>query len=614
MPSIASVGGSLAGCRPQQHGITAARNLIRTRVFTQTYFSPPERYTRLSRFWIPTGGLHAKAKQEGYLIPRLVDAFDKLIRAGFLRQSQPGIFHLLPLAQRVQNKLEQLIDYHMALLGASKVSLSSLSSQALWQKTGRLEAYGPELLRLEDRKATKLLLAPTHEEEITLLVAGVVHSYKDLPLRLYQIGRKYRDELRPRQGLLRSREFTMKDLYTFDVSTEAALATYQQVRKAYSQLFDTLKLPYLVAEASSGDIGGDLSHEYHLPTSIGEDHVISCTECDYVANEEMAVPATMAPTAVVQSAEMMLFRGITKDRKQLVHVWFPASVEDKHTGQPRLLTALDINMHIIKTVVPLDSGIKLHAGMAAASKAASQPPLRAVHIVDPRVATAFSDSAMRKSLEHAAMPKMEAESCADGFHEIDVLRMHDGDSCPKCSMPSLRVQKAIELGHTFHLGTKYSKALSAQVQIPGEADRAVSQRTFVQMGCHGIGVSRIIGAVADHLSDDKGLNWPRHIAPFEVVVVPFPEYAEDAATVATRLSETRSTTDVALDVLLDDRPLSLPWKVKDADAVGYPVVVVLGRTWQENRTCSVQCRRLGSVRDVSLDELAVHVRQLLEQI
>ncbi|KAK7970211.1 prolyl-tRNA synthetase [Apiospora saccharicola] len=234
----------------------------------------------LSRTWLPTGGLAQPDKEDGH---------SKLVRAGYLRQSHPGVFHMLPLGLRVQEKLEKLIDKHMLSVGASKVSLSSLSSQALWERTNRLDAYGPELFRLTDRKDAPLILAPTHEEEITSLVSKLVTSYKNLPLRLYQIGRKYRDELRPRQGVLRSREFVMKDLYTFDASVEAALESYAEVRAAYSQLFDELKIPYVVAEASSGDIGGDLSHEYHLHSSMGEDMVISCNSCSYVANEELAV-------------------------------------------------------------------------------------------------------------------------------------------------------------------------------------------------------------------------------------------------------------------------------------------------------------------------------------
>ena len=241
-----------------------------------------DRY-RLSNFFIPTQRRPNDATGPEY-------GHDLLVRAGFLRQAYSGIFHLLPLGLRVLSKLENLIDKHMRRLGASKVSLSSLSSEELWQRSGRLDkGRSSELLRLEDRKGAKYLLSPTHEEEITTIIAHTVHSYKDLPLRLYQISRKYRDEPRPRQGLLRGREFLMKDLYTFDATEHAARETYELVREAYVAFLEDLKLPYIVARADSGNMGGTLSHEYHFASSSGEDTIISCDTCNYSINEELYI-------------------------------------------------------------------------------------------------------------------------------------------------------------------------------------------------------------------------------------------------------------------------------------------------------------------------------------
>lgn len=215
---------------------------------------------------------------------------DLLIRAGFLRQAYSGIFHLLPLGLRVQNKIERLIDKHMLRLGASKVSLSTISSEELWQRSRRLDkGRTSELLRFADRKGAKYLLSPTHEEEITTIIANAVHSYKELPLRLYQVSRKYRDEPRPRQGLLRGREFLMKDLYTFDVTEDAARQTYEEVREAYVAFLEELKLPFLVARADSGNMGGTLSHEYHFASPQGEDTIINCDKCELSMNEELYI-------------------------------------------------------------------------------------------------------------------------------------------------------------------------------------------------------------------------------------------------------------------------------------------------------------------------------------
>lgn len=532
---------------------------------------------------------------------------------------------MLPLGHRVQEKLEMLIDKYMHQIGASKVSLSSISSQALWQQTNRLEGYGPELFRLTDRKDIPLLLAPTHEEEITTLVSKTVKSYKSLPLRLYQIGRKYRDEIRPRQGVLRSREFLMKDLYTFDYSIQSALSTYEEVRAAYSRLFDELKLPYLVAEASSGDIGGDLSHEYHLPTPIGEDNVISCNSCDYVANEELATAGpiplddtTPGPdTGDVPTANV--WRGISKDRLTLVNVWYPASFSDD-----------SVNTYAIKSILPeLDASLN-NPIQYWPSSSEPKPHVHLVNIVDYRLGSPFSNALKTNANLEVLLPSgtnVGLTTITTDFvvsskddEPLNLLRIQDGDNCPRCSSGKLKVQKAVELGHTFHLGTRYSDPLEAHVQVPSNLieDNTESKSTkkmttvSMQMGCHGIGVSRIIGAVADHLADEKGLNWPRAIAPFDVIVIPGKNLEGDGEGVSHELA---NSLDTKLDVLLDDRPESFPWKMRDADLVGYPIIVILGRGWDSHdKICEVQCRRLSSVEHVPVRSLVTHVYNLLGQL
>ncbi|KAI1302501.1 class II aaRS and biotin synthetase [Xylaria venustula] len=633
---------------------------------------PPNNFSRLSNLWLITGGIAPIEHEDGHA---------KLVRAGYLRQSHAGIFHTLPLGERVQRKLEGLIDKYMSQLGASKVSLSSISSQALWEKTNRLEGYGQELFRFTDRKDVPYILAPTHEEEITTLVANNVKSYKNLPLRLYQIGRKYRDEIRPRHGVLRSREFVMKDLYTFDYSLQSALKTYDEARAAYNRLFDELKLPYLVAEASSGDIGGDLSHEYHLPSSIGEDNVISCIDCDYVANEELATARpdyqayidaegakpgidaestnpTPPGAAILQHQSGIytpelrstqelrpdtagqVWSGISKDRKTLVSVWYPRTFE-----------AADINTHALKSVVPdLDTSIEdalpLWESIASTKKRKSPPP-QMINIIDYRLGEDFVN-VLREDPNLADVKFITSSPTGEPFNAI---RIRDGDACPRCTSGKLTVQKAIELGHTFHLGTKYSDVLGARVHVPAslvedsqvensnqtkdnnpaeDSSQAASSTSAksgsavsvvgvsMQMGCHGIGVSRIIGAVADHLSDKRGLSWPRAIAPFEVVVIPGKHTEEDVLTVIHSLTQSQpsDTSNIfpPIDLALDDRADSFPRKLKDADVVGYPVIVILGRQWASDRLCEVQCRRLGSTESIGLDRLQEHVNGLLAQL
>ncbi|KAI2472161.1 prolyl-tRNA synthetase [Annulohypoxylon bovei var. microspora] len=584
-------------------------------------------FTCRSRYWIPESQGIQPAKNE--------TAHDMLLRAGYLRQSHSGIHHMLPLGQRVEEKLQNIIDKYMLQLGASKVSLSSISPQSLWKKTNRLDGYGQELFRLVDRKKKALLLAPTHEEEITALVSSASLSYKQLPLRVYQIGRKYRDEFRPRAGLLRSKEFLMKDLYTFDYSIKSALSTYEEVRAAYARLFDELKLPCLSAEASSGDIGGDTSHEYHLPSPIGEDFVMSCDSCDYIANEEVASARLSHPDDNSENvldndwSSVNVWRGVSKDRATLVNVWYPASFEGG-----------DINTHAIKSVFPeLDSSLEHSMQFWSSNPPNLTKPrgdLRIMNIIDYRLGSPFL-SAFQTKLSNPSpsliLPKNSDINLPDITNDfitssangdlLNVVRIRDGDSCPRCESGKLKVQKAIELGHTFYLGTRYSEALGATVEVPshlleGEATPTkptkskTQMKVYYQMGCHGIGVSRMIAAVADHLADKKGLNWPRAIAPFEVIVIPGRNMEEDGVLVSKQL--TNSQGHQPFDLMLDDREATLPWKLNDADLIGYPVIVILGKKWISEKQAEVQCRRLGSKEHVPLEDLPAHINKLLSQL
>ncbi|KAL8371009.1 hypothetical protein RB595_001047 [Gaeumannomyces hyphopodioides] len=610
---------------------------------------------RLRNSYVPLGAVtdkNHKAEEDGH---------SKLIRAGFLRQAHAGIFHLLPMGFRVQEKIKRLIDKHMQSIGASRVSLSAISSPSLWRKSGRYDKIGSELFQLLDRKDTPYLLSPTHEEEITSLVRQTVVSYKSLPLRVYQITRKYRDEFRPRKGLLRSREFMMKDLYTFDVSVKSALATYNEVRAAYDKLFSELRLPVLVAEASSGDMGGDLSHEYHLAISQGEDDVIKCDGCGYTANSEVAetsLPISQDPEiAKPASADVKVWRGISKDRFTLVNVWYSGPARDTEC----------VNIHAVKRLVPnIDTSIENATdswwtalrppneaeGGLTDSYTDSRPSLRFVNLVDGSVAHLSIRALAKEELAPTVLPfrkEVAAElnvplpefiSFDRHGERLHLLAIQDGDPCPKCDSGALKVTQAIELGHTFHLGDRYSEPMGASINVPSSkidqdeqaiAPGSVAESTtrgsgeqevkvHMQMGCHGIGVSRIMGAVADHLADDRGLNWPRTIAPYEVAVLSHKNLDEEAVQVYDMLVRGDSVRDAAspqmapLDLLLDDRDRSLPWKLKDADLMGYPVIVVVGNEWEKTRRCEVQCRQLGVQEFVSVDDLYSRVNELLGKL
>ncbi|OTA19527.1 hypothetical protein BTJ68_15332 [Hortaea werneckii EXF-2000] len=454
---------------------------------------------RLSNFWSPT---QRKPKGDRSHQDGEIDGHELLLRAGFLRQSASGIFHLLPLGLRVQDKIEKLIDKHMTSLGASKTSLSSLSSEDLWRQSGRLDGRDSEFFRLQDRKEARLLLSPTHEEEITKIVADAVHSYKDLPLRLYQITRKYRDEARPRQGLLRGREFVMKDLYTFDTTESQARETYEAVRQAYVAFLTDLRLPYLVANADSGNMGGKLSHEYHFASDRGEDTIIGCNQCDYSVNEELFI-------------------------------------------------------------APLD-------------KAPSPPVADDAPSMPTKAGFFFAVSKDRRKLLWATQPAQDGK---------------------------LKLQQATEIGHTFHLGTRYSQPM--QLQVLDANNKQVS----VSMGCHGIGVSRLIGAIATLLADKEGLGWPVAIAPFEAVLISTPNV--NKADVESLYDQIHNA---AVDMTIDDRDRAMGWKLNDADLVGYPFVVVMGRAWANKRALELQCRRLGIKEEVQAADVVSRIAELSQRL
>lgn len=447
----------------------------------------------------------------------------------------------------------------------------------------------------------------------------------------------------------------MKDLYTFDYSIPSALETYHQVRGAYTKIFDELKLPYLVADADSGDMGGNLSHEFHFPTPNGEDNVISCTSCGYVANEELAetgfrpddnfneineTSTTDESTSPLGEAMAVLqpsiWRGISRDRRTLINVWYPAG--SSPSEQP------DINPHAVKSAVPeFDASVEDPLPFWAESRSATTPSKshRLVNLVDSRLPRSARERIESQDPSLAFWPvQLNGQSPAVAIdsmsydpvtgHPLNLLRIKDGDPCARCATGTLKVEKAIEMGHTFYLGTRYSKPLNATVSVPRhllrdgdsepttatpDGDLNEEQKVPIQMGCYGIGVSRMIAAVADTLADEKGLNWPRIMAPFETVVIPAKGLDDAASEVYDALSSAAGPArGPRLDVVLDDRAESFPWKMRDADLVGYPVIVVAGRRWKAERICEVQCRRLNVREERPFDQIPAFVESLLSKL
>lgn len=449
----------------------------------------------------------------------------------------------------------------------------------------------------------------------------------------------------------------MKDLYTFDCSPALALATYHEVKAMYTRLFSELKLPYLVAEADSGDMGGKLSHEFHFPTPKGEDHIISCNTCDYVANEELAecalpvdVPSKISIPTVSEAIasvhnDVKVWRGVSRNRDTLINVWYSPSLErslsSSEVGPP------EVNINAIKALIPdLDASVQdclsLWANQSGhvgdMERGTTLPyPRKLLNLVDCRLPPAVQQLILSKSPDLPFWPASLKGLSMDGDSEtlvddpitqkpLNLLRIRAGDLCPRCPGGRLDVQKAIELGHTFHLGTRYSEPLSASVAVPSTLlgdqptpaervqDKTQNLEVSLQMGCHGIGVTRMIGAVAETLADSKGLNWPRMMAPFEVAIVPGNGLEEAASVVYDTLISPGGDKDSVLDLIIDDRLHSFPWKMKDADLVGYPVIVVVGRRWVAEQVVEIQCRRLRIREEMHITKTLLFVASLLLQL
>ena len=489
--------------------------------------------------------------------------------------------------------------------------------------------------------------------------------------------RKYRDEPRPRQGLLRTKEFLMKDLYTFDATTEQALQTYQTVRQAYDAFFSEFKIPHLTAEASSGEIGGNISHEYHFLSKKGEDNLVSCSSCDHVVNEELAEsriaqahrhpksadedivtsqeidssswkqwnsePRPLGPGEIFgakfesqASDDQNQWYGISQDRNTLIHAFLPCEVETR-AGAGKRYRKTEINPYAIKRIFPeLDLGVEDPLGsfkpekILGTAEENTRREARILRVVDMRYilqqpALIFPNPSFIP-IEGVEVPMQDRFAEADKM--IDLVRIDTGDPCPNCDEGTLKVESAVELGHTFHLGTRYSTPLEATIDAdPSQKDSqrevssipsqsvTLSDRIPVQMGCHGIGVSRLIAAVADSLADSKGLNWPRVMAPFEAIIIPTKGSEGEAVDVYDLLTTSNGYhSQGPIDAIMDDRKRDFGWKIKDADLIGYPIIVILGRGWKRERKCEVQCRRLSIKESVSADDLKAFVERLLQQL
>ncbi|MEV7727650.1 proline--tRNA ligase [Streptomyces sp. NPDC087917] len=527
-----------------------------------------------------------------------------LVRAGYVRRSSAGVWSWLPLGKRVLDNVSRVVREEMDAIGAQEVLLPALLPKEPYEVSGRWTEYGDLLFRLKDRKGADYLLGPTHEEVFTLVVKDQCTSYKDLPVMLYQIQTKYRDEARPRSGVLRGREFQMKDSYSFDVSDEGLAESYRLHRAAYVRIFERLGLDHRIVSAVSGAMGGSASEEFLAPAAAGEDTFVDCPSCDYAANTE-AVTFALTPVAGEHPPVEELDTPDTPTIESLAALLdVPASATLKN-----LLVKVD--GEITAVGVPGDREVDLgklgeHLAPAVvelvtAEDFADRPDLvrgyvgpqgldKVTYIADPRVAPGTS------WVTGANRPDTHARNvvCGRDFEvdrHLDVVVVRPGDPCPNCGA-GLRLDRAIEIGHIFQLGRKYADAFG--LDVLGREGKPVR----VTMGSYGIGVSRAVAALAEQSADERGLCWPAAVAPADVHVVA----AGKAVPLALAERAAGALAEAGRRVLLDDRPgLSPGVKLTDAELIGVPWILVAGRRSADG-IVELQRRATGAREELPLEE------------
>lgn len=512
-----------------------------------------------------------------------------LVRAGYIKKLSSGIYSYLPLAWRVIQKVEQIVREEMNKAGAQELLMPFVQPAEIWQKSGRWAKYGKELMRTTDRSGNEMCLAPTHEEVITSIADGLLDSYKQLPINLYQIQTKFRDEIRPRFGLLRGREFIMKDAYSFHTSQESLEEEYENMARAYTAIFNRCGLETKAVQSDSGAIGGAVSHEFMVltDTEVGENDVFYCTKCDYSANSNHATSnlnveetdggfteeKTVDTPNTKTIEEVAKFFNVETNciLKSVLYIVDSKPVMamirgDKEVEETKLLNVCE--------------GIEIRPATAleAAELTGSEAGYLSFVGLQDKIKVVFDKSASKMKNFIIGANEPEKHIAGYNFKEmpefVDISLVKKGEKCPICGEP-LDVTRGIEVGNIFQLGTKYSAAMNAQyTNENGELKPYI-------MGCYGIGVTRVVSAAIEKFHDDFGIIWPEAIAPYKVIVVPV--NAQDELQMQTATEIYNKLLEAGVEVVLDDRDERAGVKFKDADLIGFPYKVVVGKSITEGK-------------------------------
>jgi prolyl-tRNA synthetase len=542
-----------------------------------------------------------------------------LVRAAFIRQLMAGVYTMLPLGLRTIRKIEEIVRKEMDGAGAQEIRMPIILPAEPWKLTGRWQAYGKEMFKLVDRAGRELGLGPTHEEVVTPLVAGELRSYRDLPVNLYQIEWKYRDEPRPRSGLVRGREFLMKDAYSFDADVAGMQRSYEVMVDTYRRVFDRCSLKYSVVEADPGLIGGGVNHEFLAPTPVGEDVFVVCENGDYAADLEAATYRN--PPLAAEGGLEELTEVATPGRSTI------RGVADFLRREPsRVLKTLMYRVDGSPVAVLLagDRELNLHKlGRALGARDVqmfTDDDFAARGLVKgyvgpqglPEDVTIVADLSVRggtnwvaganRADHHVTGANQGRDFPVNRWEDVGLVR--EGDLCPRCG-GALRLERAIVVGHTYQLGSRYSKPLGASF-----LDEAGGEQPY-QMGCYGIGISRIVAAVAEQHRDERGLLWPKALAPYQMVVIAANMDQPEVVNTAKCLYE--KLLAEGHEVVIDDRNVTAGVKFADADLIGYPVQLVVGSRGLRSGTVDLKIRSSGKRDQASIEDAASAAAQMLQE-
>ena len=547
-----------------------------------------------------------------------------MLRAGFMRKTANGLYSFLPLGWRSIKKIEAIVREEMDRASAQEIMMPILQPAEIWKESGRWNAYGAEMMRINDRHDNEFCLGPTHEEMITTLVKNEINSYRQLPVNLYQIQSKFRDERRPRYGLMRSREFIMKDAYSFDVDEAGLDESYKSMYDAYTRIFTRCGLTFRPVEADSGAIGGSGTHEFMAIAEAGEADIVYCTKCDYAANIEIGKPG------IIKQDEEVLQELSVVDTPNASTIEAVAEMLNLPLHKTIKAVVFSIDGKVVLAIVRGDHEVN-EVAVQHAVLGSVEPEMATPEELEKVGLTAgfISPIGLKQTEEFAIVVDesvMETYNVCGGAnkkdaHYVNINPKRDfnvediivapirlitkDDVCPKCG-GALEHAKGIEVGQVFKLGTKYSEALQATF-----LDQNGRPNPMI-MGCYGIGVSRTLAAAIEQYHDENGIIWPRSIAPFEAVIVPI--NAKDEALMSTSQTIYTALQNAGVDVLLDDRKDRAGVKFKDADLIGYPLRITVSKNTLENNEVEIQIRKSGEALPCAIDSVATKVAELLQNL